>query len=147
MSLKDKIADDLKAAMKARDALRLDTIRMLKASIQRKEVDDMVKLDDAGVIAVAQKQIKQSEDAAAQFDAGGRAELAARERAQIAIWTQYLPEMMNEDEIVAAVRAAIAATGAASIKDMGKVMAAVKTAVAGRADMTLVSAKVKALLS
>lgn len=146
MSLKDKIADDLKAAMKARDALRLDTIRMLKASIQRKEVDDMVKLDDAGVIAVAQKQIKQSEDAAAQFDAGGRAELAARERAQVAIWTQYLPEMMNEDEIVAAVRAAIAATGAASVKDMGKVMAAVKTTVAGRADMTLVSAKVKALL-
>jgi uncharacterized protein YqeY len=145
--LKERIAEDLKEAMKARDALRLDTIRMLKASIQRKEVDDMVKLDDAGVVAVAQKQIKQSEDAAAQFIAGGRAELAARERAQIEIWKQYLPEMMSAEAVEAAVRAAIAATGAASVKDMGKVMAAVKTAVAGRADMTLVSAKVKAILA
>lgn len=133
--------------MRARDSLRLDAIRMLKASIQRKEVDDMVKLDDAGVVAVAQKQIKQSEDAAAQFDAGGRTELAARERAQIEIWKKYLPAMMSAAEIEAAVRAAIAVTGAASVKDMGKVMAAVKTAVAGRADMTQVSAKVKALLS
>lgn len=147
MSLKDRISENLKEAMKARDALRLDTIRMLKAAIQRKEVDDMVKLDDAGVVAVTQKQIKQSEEAAALFDAGGRGELASRERAQIEIWKKYLPEMMSADEIESAVRTAIAGAGASSLKDMGKVMAAVKAAVAGRADMTLVSAKVKSLLS
>jgi hypothetical protein len=147
VGLKDRIADDLKEAMRARDSLRLDAIRMLKASIQRKEVDDMVKLDDAGVVAVTQKQIKQSDDAATQFDAGGRAELAARERAQIEVWKKYLPAMMSAAEIEAAVRSAIAATGASSVRDMGKVMAAVKTAAAGRADMTLVSAKVKSLLS
>jgi uncharacterized protein YqeY len=146
VGLKDQIAEDLKEAMKARDALRLDAIRMLKASVQRREVDDMVKLDDAGVVAVTQKQIKQSEDAATQFDAGGRKELAARERAQIEIWKKYLPAMLSAEEIETAVREAIARTGAQSIKDMGKVMTAVKTAVAGRADMTQVSAKVKALL-
>lgn len=146
MSLKERIIEDMKAAMKAKDSARLDTIRMLRAAIQRKEVDDQVTLDDDGVLGVIEKQIKQARDSIEQFRAGNRADLAGREQASVDILSEYLPEPLDDDELDALIRQAIADSGAGSMKDMGKVMGRIKPRVQGRADMGQVSAKVKSLL-
>ena len=144
MSLKDEIMAEMKAAMKAKEQARLTTIRMLQAAIQRKEVDERIQLDDAQVIAVAEKLIKQSRDAIAQYEKAGRQELVDKEQADIDIWQSFLPEQMGEAEIDQLVAAAISETGASTMKDMGKVMGVLKPKLAGRADMGQVSAKIKA---
>ncbi|GMR20421.1 MAG: GatB/YqeY domain-containing protein [Gammaproteobacteria bacterium] len=147
MSLKDDISNDMKAALKARDRVRLGSIRMLQAAIQRCEVDDRVMLDDAGVIAIVEKLIKQGRDAAGQFVKGNRQDLADKELADISVWKKYLPEQLGDDEVNAMIEAAIADTGAASMKDMGKVMGQLKARLQGRADMGQVSARIKARLA
>ena len=147
MSLKARLQDDMKTAMRARDAARLSAIRFLLAAIQQKEVDGQTTLDDAGVAAVIEKQLKQRRDSAAQYAAGGRADLEAKERFEISVLEAYMPAGLSDAEVDAAVAAAIASTGAASAADMGKVMAQLKPALAGRADMAQVSARVKAALT
>lgn len=147
MSLKERIAEDMKAAMRAKDTPRLETIRMLRAAIQRKEVDEQVALDDDAVMAVIEKQIKQGRDSIEQFTAGNRADLAEKEQVQVDILSEYLPEPLSDAELDTLIKQAIADTGAGSMKDMGKVMGQLKPKVQGRADMGQVSARVKALLS
>lgn len=147
MSLKDQISNDVKAAMKAKEAQRLGALRMLQAAIQRKEVDERVDLDDAAVLSMVQKTIKQSRDAVDQFEKGGRQDLADKEKADIAVWEAYLPQQMSADEIDKLVAEAIAETGAESVKDMGKVMGILKPKIQGQADMGQVSGMVKAKLS
>jgi len=144
MSLKDDIMAEMKAAMKAKEQSRLTSIRMLQAAIQRKEVDERIQLDDAQVIAIAEKLIKQSRDAIAQYEKAGRQELVDKEQADIDIWQSFLPEQLGEAEIDELVAAAISETGASTMKDMGKVMGVLKPKLAGRADMGKVSAKIKA---
>ncbi len=146
MSLKDRITQDMKDAMRSKDQARLDSIRMLLAAIQRREVDERITLDDAQVMTVIEKQIKQSREAVEQFVKGRRADLADKENRDIAVMQAYLPTPLSEAEIDALIAAAIAETGAVSIKDMGKVVAGLKPKLAGRADMAKVSAKVKAKL-
>jgi len=147
MSLKENITADMKQAMKAKDQSRLTTIRMLQAAIQRKEVDERITLDDTQVMAVIEKLIKQSRDALSQFEQAGRQELADKEKADIDVWQSYLPEQLGEAEIDKLVADAISETGATTMKDMGKVMAALKPKLQGRADMGQVSAKIKAGLA
>ena len=147
MSLKARLQDDMKTAMRARDAARLSAIRFLLAAIQQKEVDGQTTLDDAGVAAVIEKQLKQRRDSATQYATGGRADLEAKERFEISVLEAYMPAGLSDAEVDAAVAAAIASTGAASAADMGKVMAQLKPALAGRADMAQVSARVKAALA
>jgi uncharacterized protein len=147
MSLKARLQDDMKTAMRARDAARLSAIRFLLAAIQQKEVDGQTTLDDTGVAAVIEKQLKQRRDSATQYAAGGRADLEANERFEISVLEAYMPAGLSDTEVDAAVAAAIASTGAASPADMGKVMAQLKPALAGRADMAQVSARVKAALA
>ncbi len=147
MSLKARITQDMKDAMRQKDQARLDSIRMLLAAIQRREVDERIVLDDVQVMSVIEKQIKQSREAVEQFIKGGRADLADKENRDIALMQVYLPTPLSEAEIDALIAAAIAETGAASIKDMGKVVAGLKPKLAGRADMAKVSAKVKAHLA
>jgi uncharacterized protein YqeY len=147
MSLKDDIMAEMKAAMKAKNQNRLTTIRMLQAAIQRKEVDERIQLDDAQVTAVAEKLIKQSRDAIAQYEKAGRQELADKEKADIDVWQTFLPEQLGDTEIDQLVTAAISESGASSMKDMGKVMGLLKPKLAGRADMGQVSAKIKAALN
>lgn len=147
MSLKARIQDDMKAAMRSKDQARLDSIRMLMAAIQRREVDERITLDDSQVMAVVEKMIKQSRDALTQFRQGGRADLADKEQRDIDVWQAYLPSPLSETEIDALIAEAIAAAGAQSIKDMGKVVASIKPKVQGRADMAVVSAKVKQRLA
>ena len=144
MSLKDEIMAEMKAAMKAKEQARLTTIRMLQAAIQRKEVDERIQLDDAQVIAVAEKLIKQSRDAIAQYEKAGRQELVDKEQADIDVWQSFLPEQLGDAEIEEMIAAAISETGASTMKDMGKVMGVLKPKLAGRADMGQVSAKIKA---
>jgi len=144
--LKAQIADDMKSAMRAKDAPRLAAIRLLMAGIKQREVDERIELDDAGVIAIVEKQIKQRRDAIAQYEAGGRPELAASERFEMQVLEAYLPARLSDAEIDAVVASAVASTGATGVKDMGKVMAAVKPQLAGRADMAAVSARIKAAL-
>ena len=144
MSLKDEIMAEMKAAMKAKEQARLTTIRMLQAAIQRKEVDERVQLDDAQVIAVAEKLIKQSRDAITQYEKAGRQELVDKEQADIDVWQSFLPEQLGDAEIEEMIAAAISETGASTMKDMGKVMGVLKPKLAGRADMGQVSAKIKA---
>jgi uncharacterized protein len=149
MTLRDRITDDMKAAMRAKAAARLSTIRLLLAAIKQREVDERTTLSDVDVVAVIDKMVKQRKDSIAQFDAGHRPDLANAERAEIAILDTYLPQRMSEAEIAEAVDAAIAAAraaGAAGPAVMGKVMAALKTELAGRADMAQVAAAVKARL-
>ena len=146
MSLKERITQDMKDAMRAGDKERLATIRMLQAAIKQREVDERIMLDDTQVLAVVEKMIKQRKEAIAQFEAGGRADLAAKENAEIALLQAYIPEQLSAAEVDALVAAAIAETAASTIKDMGKVMALVKTRAAGRADMASVSALIKAKL-
>lgn len=146
MSLKDSIKDDLKQAMRDKAEARLSALRMLSAAIQRREVDERIQLDDAQVIAAVEKIIKQSRESIEQYEKGGRPELAEKERADIALWQKYLPQQLSPAEIAALIDAAIAATGAASAKDMGKVMAELKPKLAGRADMGAVGGIVKSRL-
>lgn len=146
MSLKDRISDDMKASMRAKEQLRLEAIRMLRAAIQRREVDDQVALDDDGVLAVIQKQIKQCQDAIGQFVAGNREDLADKERHNLAVLQGYLPAQLDDHAVDELITAAIGESGADSIRDMGKVMALLKPKLQGRADMAQVSARVKARL-
>ena len=143
MSLKDQINDDMKAAMRARESERLATIRLLLAAIKQREVDERITLDDGQVLAVIEKMIKQRREAISQFEAGGRADLVAKESAEVTLLQTYLPAQLSAAEIDALITEAIAATGAASIKDMGKVMGFVKGKAQGRADMGALSARIK----
>ena len=152
MSLKDRVTADMKDAMRAKDADRLSTIRMLLAACKQREVDERIVLDDAAVIAIVDKMIKQRKDSVAAFEAGGRADLAAKERAEIVVLNAYLPQRMSEAEVSQAVAAIVQAASielgrAPGPGDMGRVMAAAKAQLAGRADMGLLSAAVKAALS
>jgi uncharacterized protein len=143
MALKERITEDMKTAMRAGEKERLATIRMALAGIKQREVDERISLDDTQVLSVLEKMIKQRREAVVQFASGGRADLVAKENAEIALLQGYLPAQMSEADIDALIAAAIAATGAASVKDMGKVMAVVKPQAQGRADMGAVSARVK----
>ena len=147
MSLKAQITEDMKNAMRAKDIERLGTIRLLQAAMKQKEVDERVELDDAMVIAIVDKMIKQRKDSIAAFETANRQDLADKEKAEIAVIEGYLPQRMSAEEISAAVKAIVAEVGATGPGDMGKVMGAVKTQLAGKADMGLVSAAVKAALS
>ena len=147
MSLKDQITDDMKAAMRAKDKARLSTVRMLLAAIKQKEVDERIELTDADVLSIIDKMIKQRRDSISQFEAGKREDLAAAERAEVAVLSAYLPQQMSESEIDAAIAEAIAATGAAGPAGIGKVMAVVKPKLAGRADMAVVASRIKAKLA
>ena len=147
MTLKDRITEDMKTAMRAGEKERLATIRLIVAAVKQREVDERIALDDSQVLAAIEKMIKQRKEAIVQFEAGGRADLVAKETAEIAILQAYLPAQMSDAEIDALIAEAIASTGAASIKDMGKVMGAVKAKAQGRADMGAVSARIKQKLS
>ncbi len=143
MSLKDRITEDMKAAMKARATERLSAIRMLLAAIKQREVDGRVQADDGLVTAIVEKLIKQRKDAIAQFEAGGRTDLVAKETAEISVLSAYLPQQLAPAEIEAAIEAAVAEAGATESSALGKVMALLKPKLAGRADMSQVSALVK----
>lgn len=145
--LKDRITEDMKDAMRARDAARLSPIRMLLAAIKQKEIDDRVALDDAQVTAVVNRQIKQRRDSIAQFEQAGREDLASRERAELEVLSAYLPKQADAAEVAAEVDAAIAASGASAAQDMGKVMAILKAKLTGRADLSAISALVRSRLS
>ena len=147
MSLKDRITDDMKTAMRAKDSERLGTIRLLQAAIKQKEVDERITLDDAAVIGVIDKMVKQRKDSIAAFEQGGRADLAAKEAAELTVLQAYLPQRLSADEIAAEVKAIVAELGAKGPGEMGKVMGAVKARLAGKADMGQVSAAVKAALA
>ena len=147
MTLKDRVIEEMKTAMRAGEKERLATIRLILSAVKQREVDERIVLDDSQVLAAIEKMIKQRKEAITQFDAGGRADLVAKETAEIAILQTYLPAQMSDAEIDALIGEAIASTGAASIKDMGKVMGAVKAKAQGRADMGVVSARIKQKLS
>ena len=147
MSLKNQITEDMKSAMKAGEKDRLKVVRLMLAAIKQVEVDKRVELDDAAVLSVLDKMVKQRRDSVEQFEKGDREDLAAIERAEIAVLKDYLPEQLSADELAALVDEVIAASGAASMKDMGKVMGQIKARAAGRADMGAVSAAVKERLS
>lgn len=147
MSLKDQITEDMKSAMRAKDSERLGTIRLLLAAMKQKEVDERVTLDDAAVIAIVDKLIKQRKDSITAFEGAGRPDLADKEKAELAVLQAYLPTRMSEAEILQAVQAIVAELGAKGPGDMGKVMGAVKARLAGKADMGQVSAAVKAALA
>jgi uncharacterized protein len=147
MSLKDRITDDMKAAMRAKEAERLSTVRMLLAAIKQREVDERIVLDDTQVVGIVDKLIKQRKDSVAAFQQAGRTDLVDKESAEIKVLEAYLPQRLSADEIAAAVAAIVTETGAAGPGDMGKVMGAAKARLAGKADMAQVSAAVKAALS
>jgi uncharacterized protein YqeY len=147
MSLKSRITEDMKDAMRAKDSARLSTIRLLLAAVKQREVDERTELTDADVLSVIDKMIKQRRDSITQFEAGRREDLAAIERAEVAVLTAYMPASLAEAEIDALIAEAIASTGAAGIAGMGKVMAWLKPRLAGRADMGAVSARIKARLA
>lgn len=147
MSLKDQINEDMKTAMRAKDAPRLLTIRGLMAAMKQKEVDERVTLDDVAIVAIVDKLIKQRKDSISQFSAAGRTDLVEKETAELHVLETYLPQRLSADEITAEVAKIVASLGATGPGDMGKVMGAVKTQLAGKADMALVSAAVKQALS
>lgn len=147
MPLKELITEDMKAAMRAKDSDRLSTIRLLLAAIKQREIDERITLDDAQIVGLIDKQIKQRKDSVAAFEAAGRKDLVDKESAEQRVLEAYLPQRMTADEITAAVARIVATTGASGPGDMGKVMGAVKTELAGKADMGLVSAAVKSALS
>ncbi|HWI15752.1 MAG TPA: GatB/YqeY domain-containing protein [Burkholderiales bacterium] len=147
MSLRDQLNDDLKAAMRAGDARRRDALRLLLAALKQKEVDERKTLADADVLAIIEKLVKQRRESIAQFEQGGRQDLAEGEKFELGVLTAYMPQQMSDGDIDAEVAAAIAAAGAKAPSDMGKVMAALKAKLAGRADMGKVSARVKARLT
>ncbi|HEY8553330.1 MAG TPA: GatB/YqeY domain-containing protein [Burkholderiales bacterium] len=146
MSLKERIQNDLKQAMRDKDQARVDTLRLLNAAIKQREVDERITLDDAGVLAVIDKLIKRSRESIEQYEKGGRADLAAKEQADVAVWQSYLPQPLTDAEIEQLINDAIAACGASSIRDMGKVMGVLRPQLQGRADIGQVSARVKARL-
>jgi uncharacterized protein YqeY len=145
-TLKERITEDMKTAMRAKDADRLSTIRMLLAAIKQKEVDERIVLDDATTVAIVDKLIKQRKDSIAAFQTAGRQDLVDKESAELVVLQAYLPQRLSADEVTAAVAAIVASVGASGPGDMGKVMGAVKAQLAGKADMGLVSAAVKAAL-
>ena len=147
MSLKDRITEDMKAAMRAKESERLGTIRMLTAAIKQREVEERIQLDDIQVLAVIEKMIKMRKESIEQFKSGGRDDLVAREAKEIELLQAYLPAQLSEAEVDALIREAIAESGATSIKEMGKAMALLKQKAQGRADMAAASAKLKAKLS
>lgn len=147
MTLKERITEDMKSAMRAGEKERLGTIRLALAAIKQREVDERITLDDGQVLAVLEKMIKQRKEAITQFQAGGRADLVAKESAEVSILEAYLPARLSDAELDALITGAIAATGATSPKDMGKVIASVKSQAQGRADMGVVSARVKEKLA
>ncbi len=147
MGLKEQITDDMKAAMRAKDTVKLGAIRLLTAAIKQKEVDERVEVTDAHVLAIVEKMIKQRKDSISQFEAGGRQDLADIEKAELAILSVYMPAALSDAEVQAEVAAAVAEVGATGPQDMGKLMAVLKPKLAGRADMTVVSALVKAALT
>ena len=147
MTLREKINDDVKSAMRSGDTARRDTIRLLLAALKQREVDERKTLSDADVLGVIEKMIKQRRDSISQFEQGGRQDLADKEKQELALLQDYMPQAMGEDELAAAVVAAVAETGASGPADMGKVMAVLKPKLAGRADMSKVSAAVKAQLT
>ncbi|OJY59839.1 GatB/YqeY domain-containing protein [Thiobacillus sp. 0-1251] len=146
MSLKARITDDMKTAMRAKEMARLGTIRLLLAAIKQREVDERIELDDAAVSSIVEKLIKQRKDSISQFQVAGRDDLVAAEQAELVVLQAYLPEQLSAAEVEAAVATAIAESGASSAKDMGKVMGLLKPRLAGRADMGQVSALIKARL-
>ncbi|HVO46117.1 MAG TPA: GatB/YqeY domain-containing protein [Steroidobacteraceae bacterium] len=147
MPLKERITEDMKTAMRSGEKERLATIRLILAAIKQREVDERITLDDSQVLAAVEKMIKQRKEAISQFEAGGRADLVAKESAEITVLQTYLPAQLSDAEVDALIAEVIASTGAASIKDMGKVMGAVKAKAQGRADMGAVSARIKQKLS
>lgn len=147
MSLKERISEDMKTAMRAKDSEKLSTIRMLQAAIKQREVDERVTLDDAAVIAIVDKLIKQRKDSVVAFEQGGRPDLVAKESAEIAVLEAYVPQRLSAEQIAAEIAALVAVLGAAGPGDMGRVMGAAKTRLAGKAEMALVSAAVKQALA
>jgi len=147
MSLKARITEDMKTAMRAKDAARLGAIRLLQAAMKQKEVDERVELSDADIVSIIDKMIKQRRDSIAQFEKGGRQDLADNEKFELGILQAYMPQALSDDEINAEIAAAMQATGAKAISDMGKVMAILKPKFAGRADMGKVSALIRAKLA
>ncbi|MEA9655337.1 GatB/YqeY domain-containing protein [Xanthomonas campestris pv. raphani] len=147
MSLKQQLTEDMKAAMKSGDKHSLGVIRLINAAIKQKEVDERVEMDDAAVIAVLDKMVKQRKDSVTQYEGAAREDLAQIEREEIVVIERYLPAKMGEAEIVAAIQAAVAETGASSTADIGKLMGALKPKLAGQADMGLVSTLVKKQLA
>ncbi len=145
-SLKERITDDMKAAMRSGEKERLGVIRMITAAIKQREVDERITLDDAQVLTVLEKMVKQRKESVVQFQAGNRADLVDRENAEIALLQGYLPKQLSESELDALIGEAIAAVGATTIKDMGKVMGIIKGKAQGQADMAVVGAKIKAKL-
>lgn len=146
MALKDRITDDMKSAMRAGEKERLGTIRLILAAIKQREVDERILLDDAQVLAVLDKMVKQRRESMTQFRSGGREDLVAKEAAELSILQNYLPAQLSESELDALIGEAIAASGATSVKDMGKVMGVVKGKAQGRADLGALSARIKAKL-
>ena len=147
MSLKEQITEDMKNAMRAKDTGRLGTIRLLLAAMKQKEVDERIELDDAAVIAIVEKLIKQRKDSISQFQAANREDLVAIENAELVVLQAYMPAQMSEAEVAAVVAKVVAEVGATGPQDMGKVMGVVKPQLAGKADMGIVSAQVKAALT
>ena len=146
MSVKSRLKDDMKQAMRSGDKARLGVIRMALAAIQQREVDERIELDEAALLGVIEKMIKQRRESVEQYRAGKREDLAAKEAAEIEVLSGYLPEPLGEDELAAMIEAAVAETGAASMKDMGRVMAQLRARAQGRADMAVLSARVKSRL-
>ncbi len=147
MSLKEKISEDMKSAMRAKETARLGAIRLLLAAMKQREVDERIKLTDADVVAIIEKMLKQRRDSISQYEAGGRQDLADIEKFEMSVLSAYMPQQLSEAEVAAAVAEAIAAAGASGPQDMGKVMGIVKPKLAGRADMAKVSALIKAQLT
>ena len=147
MTLKERITEDMKSAMRAGEKDRLGVVRLILAAIKQREVDERIALDDTQVLAVLEKMAKQRKESIAQFESGGRADLVAKENAELVILQSYLPAQMSEAELDAIIAEAMAATGATTVKDMGKVMGIVKGKAAGRADMGAVGARIKQKLS
>jgi len=147
MSLKEQITEDMKTAMRAKDSTRLGTIRLLQAAMKQREVDERITLDDAAVIAIVDKLVKQRKDSIAAFESAARQDLADQEKAELAVLQTYLPARMSPEEVAAAVQTIVRDSGASSPADMGKVMGAAKAQLAGKADMADVSAAVKAALT
>ncbi|MEJ2177478.1 MAG: GatB/YqeY domain-containing protein [Gammaproteobacteria bacterium] len=145
--LKQKLLDDMKLAMREKNTVQLETIRMVRAAIQRKEVDERTELDDNGVLQILQKMVKQCNDAAEQFKQGGRDDLAQKELDNIGVMQAYLPEMLSDAEVDILIQDAIKQSGAESMKDMGKVMGMLRDKVQGRADMGALSGRIKSLLA
>ena len=147
MSLKERITEDMKTAMRAKDSERLGTIRLLQSAMKQKEVDERIELDDTAIVAIVDKMIKQRKDSIVAFELAARQDLVDKEKAELAVLSAYLPERLSAQELTAAVQAIVTELGATGPGDMGKVMGAVKTRLAGKADMGAVSAAVKAALA